>query len=255
MRCALIGSGSGGNGTLVASGATTLLIDCGYSLRSFEARARALSVDPAALTGILVTHEHGDHAGGVDALARKYEIPVYATRGTRAATEARIGSLPHWQQISVHADFTLGEIQVQPVAVPHDAREPSQFIFTVETARLGLLTDVGSQTAHLADQYRLCSALILEFNHDPALLAAAVYPARLKRRIAGDYGHFSNAQSQNFLRSMQSANLKKVVAAHLSKRTNHPDLVTECLRQVAQETRGFEWSIATQDEVVPWFDV
>lgn len=202
MRCALIGSGSAGNATLVAHGDTLLLIDCGYSIRAFEERAQELGINPGALDGILVTHEHDDHVGGVDALARKYGVPVYATRGTRVATEARIGALPHWQQISAHDSFAIGELDVQPVPVPHDAREPSQFIFRAGGAALGILTDVGSLTSHVVSEYQACHALVLEFNHDPALLESSAYPARLKRRIAGAYGHFSNRQSQHLLRAM-----------------------------------------------------
>jgi phosphoribosyl 1,2-cyclic phosphodiesterase len=255
MRCALIGSGSSGNATLVSHGATTLLVDCGYSIRAFEERAAALAFDPGTLAAILVTHEHDDHVGGVDALARKYEIPVYATRGTRVATEMRAGPLAHWQQISPHTAFQIGELAIQPVPVPHDAREPSQFIFIQGEARLGILTDVGSLTPHVVAQYQTCRSLVLEFNHDPALLAASAYPARLKRRIAGDYGHFSNLQSQNLLKAMQPAQLRRVVAAHLSERTNHPDIVANCLQHAALDALGFEWSIAAQDQVLPWFEV
>ncbi len=255
MRCAMIGSGSAGNATLVSTGTTTLLIDCGYSIRAFEERAQALDFDPATLAGILVTHEHEDHVGGVDALARKYQIPVYATRGTRVATEARSGSLAHWHQISAHQAFQIGELEIQPVPVPHDAREPSQFIFIEGASRLGVLTDIGSLTSHVIGLYQTCHALVLEFNHDPGLLAASAYPARLKRRIAGDYGHFSNGQSQSLLKAMQSAHLKHVVAAHLSERTNHPDIVAECLTQAAASANAFEWSIAAQEKVLPWFDV
>jgi len=107
LRCAMIGSGSAGNATLVMAGDTAVLIDCGYSIKAFEERAAELGFDPASLTAILVTHEHDDHAGGVDALARKYDIPVHATRGTRVATEARIGALPHWQELSAHAGFRM----------------------------------------------------------------------------------------------------------------------------------------------------
>lgn len=255
MRCAIIGSGSAGNATLVSSGAITVLVDCGYSIRSFEERAQALAFDPAMLAGILVTHEHDDHVSGVDALARKYGIPVYATRGTRVATEARSGPLTHWHQISAHEALQIGELEIQSVPVPHDAREPSQFVFTAGAIRLGILTDVGSLTAHVVAQYQTCRSLVLEFNHDPALLTASAYPPRLKRRIASDYGHFSNRQSQNLLRAMQSTQLKRVIAAHLSERTNHPDIVAECLQEVARNLPGFEWSIATQDQVLPWFEV
>lgn len=255
MRCAILGSGSAGNATLVSTGATTLLVDCGYSIRVFEERAQALEFEPAAITGILVTHEHDDHVGGVDALARKYGIPVYATRGTRVALEARTGPMPHWRHISAHQAFQIGEFEIQPVPVPHDAREPSQFIFEKGATRLGVLTDVGSLTPHVIGQYRTCRALVLEFNHDPVLLAASAYPARLKRRIAGDYGHFSNGQSQSLLQAMQSAQLKHVVAAHLSQRTNSPELVAKCLAQAAAEAPPFEWSIAAQDSIMPWFEI
>lgn len=255
LRCAMIGSGSAGNATLVAAGDTTVLIDCGYSVKAFEERASALGFDPASLSAILVTHEHDDHAGGVDALARKYEIPVHATRGTRVATEARIGPLPHWQELSAHAAFQLGSLGITPIAVPHDAREPSQFIFEAGGLRLGILTDIGSLTPHVIRQYKTCHAMVLEFNHDPALLSASAYPSRLKRRIGGDYGHFSNQQSLQLLRALQGSPLNRVVAAHLSERTNHPDLVAECLAGAAGEGTGFDWSIAAQSEVLPWFGV
>lgn len=251
----MIGSGSAGNATLVMAGKTAVLIDCGYSIKAFEERAADLGFDPASLAAILVTHEHDDHAGGVDALARKYEIPVHATRGTRVATEARIGALPHWQELSAHSGFHLGELEITPIAVPHDAREPSQFIFEASGLRLGILTDIGSLTPHVIRQYQTCHAMVLEFNHDPAQLAASAYPAKLKRRIGGDYGHLSNQQSLQLLRSLQGSPLNRVVAAHLSERTNHPDLVAECLAGVASEVNGFDWSIAAQSDVLPWFSV
>ena len=255
LRGAVIGSGSGGNATLVRTDATTLLIDCGYSVKEFELRASALEFDPSSLSGILVTHEHDDHVGGVVALARKYQVPIFATRGTRIAQEARAGQLANWRQISAHDAFTIGDIGVQPVPVPHDAREPSQFIFRHAEVAFGILTDLGSLTSHVVEQYRQCDALLLEFNHDPALLAGSVYPARLKRRIAGAYGHLSNGQAQSLLQALQAPKLRYVVAAHLSERTNNPDLVAACLSETAASVGGFKWSIAAQDAVLPWFAV
>lgn len=255
LRCALLGSGSGGNATLVAAGETAILVDCGYSARAFEERAAALQFDPASLTAIFVTHEHDDHAGGVDTLARKYGIPVHATRGTRVATEARVGPLPHWHELPAHASLTVGGLEITPVAVPHDAREPRQFVFGAGASRLGILTDLGDLTPHVIREYGACQALVLEFNHDPALLAASAYPARLKRRIGGGYGHLSNQQALQLLRSLAQAPLELVVAAHLSERTNHPELVAGCLAGAAAEGQGFRWSIAAQDEVLPWFEV
>jgi phosphoribosyl 1,2-cyclic phosphodiesterase len=253
MRCALIGSGSGGNATVVSSGNTHLLVDCGYSTKTFEERSAVLDFDPATLSAVLVTHEHDDHVGGVAALARKYQLPVYCTRGTRVATEAREGPLA-WQQISPHHPFTIGDIEVLPIPVPHDAREPSQFIFSHDDQRIGVLTDLGSITPHVIKHYQTCDVLVLEFNHDPALLADSIYPARLKRRIASNYGHLSNAQAQVLLSGMQPR-LQRVIAAHLSERTNHPDIVARCLEETLGSLGHVTSMIATQDHVVPWVEV
>ena len=256
LRCALIGSGSAGNATLVQAGTTTILVDCGYSIRSFEERAAALDFDPAHLTAILVTHEHDDHVGGVDALSRRYGIPVYATRGTRVANEVRVGPLPEWLEISSHEPCRLGDLEVIPVPVPHDAREPSQFVFVSGAVRLGILTDIGSLTPHVIRQYKGCDAMVLEFNHEPELLQKSAYPSRLKKRIGGNYGHLSNAQSRALLRALGTQRLRYVVAAHLSERTNHPDLVTQALESaVTEDGLPLSYAIAAQHEVLPWFEV
>lgn len=255
MRCAMLGSGSGGNATLVSAGDTVVLIDCGYPVRALEERAQDLALDASAISAILVTHEHGDHLDGVEPLAKRHGIPVYATRGTRVAAEARYGPRRHWHEISSHDSFTLGPLTIQPVPVPHDAREPSQFIFREGGATLGILTDIGTLTPHVIAQYRACTTLLLEFNHDSELLAGFPYPAKLKRRIAGNYGHLSNAQAETLLRAMQSDTLRHVVAAHLSERTNRPDIVAGSLDTLSGElSRPFTWGIAAQDRVMGWFD-
>ena len=255
MRCAVLGSGSSGNATVIQAAATAVLVDCGYSIKELETRAAALGFALETLNGILVTHEHDDHIGGVSALARKYGIPIFATRGTRNAQEARQGPLAEWQQISPHEVFQLGDLEIQAVPVPHDAREPSQFIFRHADTTLGVLTDLGTITPHVVEQYRDCDALLLEFNHDPDLLASAVYPARLKRRIAGAYGHLSNAQAQSLLKQMSAPKLTHVIAAHLSERTNNPETVELCLQESSAASNGFKWTIAAQREVTPWFEV
>lgn len=254
LRCALIGSGSSGNAMLLASAGTMLLVDCGYSARAFAERAADLALDPAAISAILVTHEHDDHLAGVVPLARRHGIPVYWTRGTRLAAAAR-GGLPHTaHEFSAHVPFTIGDIEVTPAPVPHDAREPCQFVFRQGAAQLGILTDLGSLTPHIVAQYRDCDVLILEFNHDASLLSQADYPESLKRRIAGPYGHLSNAQGGTLLARMASTRLRHLIAAHLSERTNHPDLVAECLAASAAG-RDFTWALARQDSVLPWFEV
>lgn len=252
MRCALIGSGSAGNALLVSAGRTTLLVDCGFSLKAFAARAEQLAFDPEALTAVLVTHEHDDHLGGVLPLSRRYGIPVYWACGTALAAAARHGEAPDAREFSAHAPFAVGDLDVTPVPVPHDAREPTQFVFSNGNARLGLLTDLGSMTPHVLEAYADCDALCLEFNHDPALLESSAYPPSLRRRIASPWGHLSNAQSERLLQRLRGPRLARVVAAHLSEKTNHPDLVAECLARVVPD---LETTIASQHSVVPWFDV
>lgn len=254
MRCALLGSGSAGNATLVSAEDTHLLVDCGYSIRVIEERAESLNFDISRLSGILVTHEHDDHVSGVDALARRFQLPVYATHGTRSGAKCVGEKFAHWHTISAHEPFRLGVLDVTPVPVPHDAREPSQFVLAHDGSRLGILTDLGHPTTHVIASYRECSTLVIEFNHEPALLAQAAYPAMLKKRIASNYGHFSNSQALSVLNSIAGRGLRHVVAAHLSERTNHPDIVAAKLHAAAKP-HGYQWSIAAQHAVTGWFDV
>jgi phosphoribosyl 1,2-cyclic phosphodiesterase len=252
VRCALIGSGSAGNALLVTAGDTALLVDCGYSVKAFEARAEQLDFDPRALTAVLVTHEHDDHVGGVLPLARRYRIPVYWSGGTALASAARHDEAVETREFSPHAAFAVGALEVTPVPVPHDAREPTQFVFSDGAARLGLLTDLGAPTPHVLATYADCDALCLEFNHDGALLESSAYPPSLRRRIASPWGHLSNGQAERLLAQLRGPRLARVVAAHLSEKTNRPDLVAACL---ARTVPDLATTIASQHAVVPWFEV
>ena len=249
MRFASLGSGSRGNATLVEEGDTCLLVDCGFSVREAEARLTRLGKSAQQLTAVLVTHEHGDHINGVGALARKYGLPVWATGGTLAAD--RLGERVETQRICSHSAFAVGAIEVQPFPVPHDAREPSQFVFANGDRRLGLLTDVGSYTPHLEACLSGCHALILECNHDYQLLQQGEYPPSLKRRVGGDHGHLSNAQAATILERLDKTQLTQLVAAHLSEKHNTPSLARQALAEVlgcapdwiavAQQDTGLEW--------------
>lgn len=252
MRCAVLGSGSAGNALLVSTGQTTVLVDSGYSVKALEARAAALEFDLAALDAILVTHEHDDHLGGVLPLSRKYDLTIHWTRGTRLAALERHSAAAREVEFSPHTGFAIGDLDILPVAVPHDAREPAQFVFAHEGARLGLLTDLGSITPHVVAAYAGCDALVLEFNHDPALLEGSVYPTSLKRRISSAYGQLSNVQSLDLLARLDTSRLQCLVAAHLSEKTNRPGLVADCL---AAQLPAVPATIAPQEGVVPWFDV
>jgi phosphoribosyl 1,2-cyclic phosphodiesterase len=249
MRFASLGSGSRGNGTLVEQNGTCVLVDCGFSMKEAESRLAKLGSSAEKISAILVTHEHGDHINGVGALARKYAIPVWATGGTLSAD--RLGERVEMNRICSHTAFAIGDIEVQPFPVPHDAREPTQFVFGNGDKRLGLLTDVGSRTAHLEHQLSGCDALILECNHDKALLDNGEYPLSLKRRVGGDLGHLSNVQAADILRRLDTSKLTQLVAAHLSEKHNTPSLAQTALAEVlgcetdwvnvADQQAGFDW--------------
>ncbi|HEC19399.1 MAG TPA: MBL fold metallo-hydrolase [Gammaproteobacteria bacterium] len=249
MRFASLGSGSRGNATLVQHNGTCLLVDCGFSVKETEARLARLDITVEAIDAVLVTHEHGDHINGVGALARKYDLPVWATGGTFAAD--RLGERVSRQRICSHSVFSIGDIEVHPYPVPHDAREPCQFVFGNGDKRLGLLTDVGSRTPHLEEQLSACDALILECNHDVDLLANGQYPASLKQRVGGDHGHLSNGQAADILQRIDTSKLTHLVAVHLSEKHNTPALAQSALAHalgcahdwitVADQQTGFAW--------------
>jgi len=233
MRFCSLGSGSSGNALVVESrcGTTTsrVLVDCGFSQRELQTRlARAgLAVDD--LDAVFVTHEHGDHVGCAVTLSRRHGIPLWTSRGTwRALGEP---ALPEGRLRFARdgEPITVGNLQLHPFTVPHDALEPLQLSCTDGQWRLGVLTDVGSSTAHLLAQIQRCDALVLECNHDRTLLAQSRYPASLKARIDGPHGHLANDSAAQILAQCHHAGLRHVVAAHLSEQNNSPALAAEAL--------------------------
>ena len=249
MRFACLGSGSRGNATLVEAGRTRVLVDCGFSVREAERRLAALGVAPHELSAILVTHGHSDHIGGVGALARRHGIAVWATRGTWS--HGGLGEVPEPREFNCHAPFALDDLAVNPFPVPHDAREPSQFVFGDGARTFGVLTDSGNITPHIVRQLARCDALLLECNHDEAMLAAGPYPAALKQRVGGQFGHLSNAQSAALLGELDTSALQHLVAAHLSEQNNTSALARTALAEVLDCED--EWiAVAAQGEVLDW---
>ncbi|HEX9801631.1 MAG TPA: MBL fold metallo-hydrolase [Gammaproteobacteria bacterium] len=254
MRFCLLGSGSRGNATLVEEGDTRLLVDCGFSLREVERRMARLGTAPDRLSAILVTHEHHDHLAGVGALSRKYRIPVWLSAGTGAAGLKRLGELPRRSLLNCHSDFAIDGLHLHPFPVPHDAREPCQFIFSNGDQRLGLLTDTGRSTQHIEQQLDGCDALILESNHDLQMLANGPYPPALQARVGGGQGHLSNEQAAGILQRIDCSSLQHLVAAHLSEKNNRPDLAVEALSGALGCER--EWiALADQDHGLGWREI
>ena len=249
MRFASIGSGSRGNATLISHKDTTLLVDCGFSARETEKRLQRLQLEANKLTAIVLTHEHADHINGVRVLARKHNLPVYATAGTAAHLAADVMDLV--TEFSSHEMFSVGDIEIQPFPVPHDAREPSQFVFHNGQHKLGLLTDVGSITPVIEEHLTGCDALLLEANHDRDMLDQGDYPEHLKYRVSGRLGHLNNVQSAKLLEKIDTSRLQHIVAMHLSEKNNSPNIVRPLFAQaldcdqswiaIAQQDTGFDW--------------
>ncbi|MBU3694088.1 MAG: MBL fold metallo-hydrolase [Rhodocyclaceae bacterium] len=249
MRFASLGSGSQGNALLVSSGDTTVMVDCGFGLKDCSARLARLGLLPDDVDAILVTHEHGDHIGGVTRFAGRHGTPVWLTHGT--ARHLDTSSEASVRIIEGYRRFAIGSLEIVPYPVPHDASEPSQFVIGDGAVRLGILTDAGSITPHMVEMLAGCQALFLECNHDEALLRASDYPASLIDRVAGDWGHLSNVAAAALLRRVAGSHLQHVVAAHLSQQNNRPELARTALADalgcapdwvaVADQANGLDW--------------
>lgn len=256
MRFASLASGSKGNCLVAEAGASRVLVDCGLSPRETTRRLARLGLEPADLSAILVTHEHDDHVGHAYPFAARHALPVYLTHGTRRAQEDAGAEADgvELRLIEGRAPFAVGELRVEPFTVPHDAREPVQFVLGDGARRLGVLTDLGTSTAHVEAMLSGCDALVLEANHDLDLLWGGEYPKWLKERIGGPFGHLDNAASGRLLAALDRTRLRHVIAAHLSQQNN-----TEALARAALAAAlGCEadWvGVATQDEGFGWRDL
>lgn len=249
MRFASLGSGSRGNATLIETGDTLVILDCGFSVKETQRRLARLGVALEQLTAILVTHEHGDHINGVARLARKCQIPVWMNGGTRAALNDQ--NMPVIHEFNSHEDFMIGDLQIQPFPVPHDAREPCQFVFSDGSLRLGVLTDVGEITSHICECLDDCHALLLECNYDPEMLRTGEYPASLKQRVSGRFGHLSNEQAAGLLQRINLKQLQHLVIAHISEKNNTPALARQAIQPMIMDMLG-DVVVINQDEGLDW---
>jgi len=249
LRFAVLGSGSRGNGVVVAADGTRVLIDCGFSASETERRLARIGCAPESLAAVVLTHEHADHARGAVAFARRWGLPLHASAGTLA----ELGPLEGLKArpFAIHEPFVVGAIGFEPFPVPHDAREPCQLVATDGDRRLALVTDVGHVTAHLVRSVARSHALLIECNHEPELLAAGPYPPSLKARVGGHYGHLSNAQAGALVARVRWTGLRHVIGMHLSERNNTPLLAARSLAG-ALGCRPDEVELAAQDAPMPW---
>ncbi len=257
IRFASLGSGSSGNALVVDTGATRILIDCGFGPRILAARLGRLGLGIEDITAVVLTHEHSDHVGGALALAQRYGTEIYLSCGTlralnpdkiAAICQSGVGSI---QEIDSHTAFAIGDLELHPYPVPHDAREPIQYVVSDGAVKLGILTDSGCITPHIVTMLHGCHALVLECNHDIGMLLGGSYPARLKHRIASRFGHLDNQAAADLLQRIDRTRLSHVLAAHLSEENNTPELAANAL-SVALGCQADWVGVASQDEGFAW---
>lgn len=234
MRMCSIASGSSGNCVYVGSESTHLLVDAGISGKKITEGVEALGVSMHDIDGILITHEHNDHVNGLGVLARKYEIPIYATAGTIRAIR-NMGSLGAidgalFQTVRQQEKFTVKDIMVNTLPISHDAAEPVAYKFACDGKRMAVVTDLGTYDEVTTASLQQMDAILMEANHDIRMLEAGPYPYPLKRRILGDSGHLCNEASGQLLCALLHDHMKTIMLGHLSRENNLPELAYETVR-------------------------
>jgi phosphoribosyl 1,2-cyclic phosphodiesterase len=252
LKVCILGSGSKGNCTYIESPETRLLIDAGFSGREIVRRLHGIGVEPDTLDGILISHEHGDHIHGVGALARRYQLPVYANQATFQKSRSIVGMIEGVREFSAGRSFVLKDLSIDPFSLPHDAEDPVAFRLAWRRRTLAIVTDLGYASQLVRERMRGCHLLILEANHDDSMLKAGPYPWPLKQRIGGKAGHLSNQQSSELLHDVLHDELEYIILAHLSETNNLPDLARLTVAEVLG-TRRTQLRIASQREVSEWF--
>lgn len=231
MKLCSIASGSSGNCIYVGSNSTNLLVDAGISAKRIENGLSGIDIQPDTLQGILITHEHSDHVSGLGILARRYNIPIYATYETaRAIGQIKsLGEIPQelYHYIKPNEAFVINDINIEPFATSHDASNPVCYTMQAEGHKIGVATDLGKYDDYIVSKLEASEILFVEANHDVNMLMVGKYPYYLKQRILGDRGHLSNETSANLIHKLIHPKLQRVMLAHLSKENNYEELAYE----------------------------
>ncbi|MBD5478193.1 MAG: MBL fold metallo-hydrolase [Lachnospiraceae bacterium] len=265
MRLCSIASGSSGNCIYVGSDATHLLVDVGISGKKAEAGLNSLGLTGGDIDGILVTHEHSDHIAGLGVLCRKYEIPIFATKGTIQAILKNGGkNAPEpsfFHEIEADSKLIIKDLAVSPMRISHDAAEPVAYRIGYGAKRVAVCTDLGVYNDYTVECLKGMDALLLEANHDVNMLQVGPYPYYLKQRILGNKGHLSNENAGRLLSRILHNNLKAIVLGHLSKENNMPELAYESVRMeitlgdCPYTAEDFPISVAQRSEPSPVIEV
>jgi phosphoribosyl 1,2-cyclic phosphodiesterase len=257
MKIAVLGSGSRGNATLLASGGTAILIDAGLSARQLEGRLERVGFSPVAVAAIVVTHDHRDHTQGMGVFARRHGTPLYVTEATRRASHRLLRGSENVHTYRPGFRFAVADFSVEAFITAHDAVDPVAVAVTGACGtRVGIATDLGRPTAGIRHALAGCDFLVLEANHDEALLRRGPYPSSVQARIAGSHGHLSNRAAASFARELLHPRLSGIFLAHLSADCNRPDLAQKVVRGTLRKAgwKGY-MSVAGQDSPTPLIDI
>ncbi|MBI2150342.1 MAG: MBL fold metallo-hydrolase [Acidobacteria bacterium] len=249
ITVSVLGSGSRGNATFIKTERVRLLIDAGISRKEIAKRLEFIGEDPDGIDAIFLTHEHNDHSAGLHMLLKELPAQAYMTWGTNRSLQTEESAV----QVKPGVAFEVGDVEVTPFRVPHDAAEPVAFSVASGGVKITQITDVGYLPDEVAEHLRGSDMLILESNHDLEMLRAGPYPWNLKQRLMGRYGHLSNMAAGRFFRDQYDGMAAYVLLAHLSSKNNHPEIARqEAARALRDRGLGAtRIEVASQDEPTP----
>jgi len=249
VSVSVLASGSRGNSTLVRSSRTRILVDAGVSCREICKRLKAVGEEPTELSAVVITHEHSDHISGLAVLARKLQVPVFMTGPTHhawsRAVRDQVGELPKMERLeffSAGCKFQIGDIEIMPFTIPHDAADPTGFTFRAEGAKVGIATDLGFMPRNVSDHLKGCDVLMIESNHDLEMLRSGPYPWSVKQRVMSRVGHLSNSALADFFCNQYDGGAAYIVLAHLSEQNNHPEVARRAAEQALGQRGGHLWN-------------
>jgi phosphoribosyl 1,2-cyclic phosphodiesterase len=257
VRLTVLGSGSAGNATCIEGGGARILLDAGFSCRELTARLRCVGIDPRDLDALLITHEHADHIRGASLFSKTYRVPVYCTDDTARAAHLERQGVHARVTVTTGTAFSIGEVRISPFLVPHDAVETVGYVVEAEEARVGYATDLGHAPSEVRDGLRDCDLLMLESNHDEAMLRSGPYPEVVKQRVLSRHGHLSNETAAELLCEVVSDRTQRVILAHLSRTNNRPGLALASALATFERDGRRAPHLHAADQAAPsiWFEV
>ena len=250
MTLCLLASGSRGNAIFISDGTTRILVDAGLSGKAIERRMEMREIVPSSIDAIVVSHEHADHIQGVGVLSRRFQLPVYISQTTHAEAATKLGRLHETVMFTCGESFQVNGLKLYPFPISHDAVDPAGFTIEANGYKVGIATDLGVVTHMVRNHLKECAVLVLEANHDSAMLMDGPYPWPLKQRIKGRTGHLSNEDTCSLIEELAHDKLQHIVLAHLSETNNSHEKAIEQI-QKATDRLGIQLTVATQDRCSP----